>query len=119
LSIADALFFLSMCMLLMLCCQAIKVVSTEWVAFCLRLGEWVDPDSSTTFRPPCDPRHHPLAMRREGAGGERFVVGDVVQYTSQTSTHFAKIVEFLRCAACVDEHKFDQSLPLYVMSSVE
>lgn len=74
-----------------------RVVTTEWVAFCLRVGEYVDPVSSVTFHMPRDPARHPLTTRgvtvpldsssieaRHATAGssksERYVVGDVVSY---------------------------------------
>jgi len=106
-----------------------RVVTTEWVAFCLRVGEYVDPGSSATFHLPRDPARHPLATRggalpvekRHVSAGnsksERYVVGDVVSYDSgeigaydptchkrehrtRSTLAYARIVEFFRKDRC-------------------
>lgn len=121
---------------------SIRVVTTEWIAFCLRLGELVDPDSSPTFSLPRNPARHPLAFREEAArptaaatglvgGGERYVVGDIVSYDERSATSgtsstsfkqerpIARIVEFFRypCTSMMKSCMFKYALLIYVILS--
>ena len=97
------------------------MVTTEWLAYCLRRGEYVDPDCSATFKLPSNPTCHPLVIREDTppndtaeecktivrCGTERYVIGDIVLYEEgcrdlkSSSEKFllnpvARIVEFFR-----------------------
>lgn len=110
-----------------ICQGKLRVVTTEWVAFCLRLGEYVDPSTSPTFCLPRDPARHPLVTKTapvgaclgaiKGVGGtrsksDRFVVGDIVRYDtgesggmsnpSYTTIAYARIFEFFRYVLKLD-----------------
>lgn len=64
------------------------MVSSEWVAHCLEIGQILDFDAHNTFCIPDDPTRNPLVLKIKRAGGEgRYVVGDTVLYEPSAVSH--------------------------------
>jgi len=57
-----------------------QIVSTDWVAHCLEIGELLDETSHDVFTIPSNPVQRPVVFK--GKSGERYVVGDAVYYES-------------------------------------
>jgi hypothetical protein len=59
-----------------------RVVSGDWLAHTLQLGEYVHFNSCKYFALPTDEVHHPVVIRRPDEANERYIINDVVYYVS-------------------------------------